>query len=40
VNKQRALARELARRLRAAKDDDEAGDVVEALIELARTQED
>lgn len=36
----RALAKELARRFRSAKDDDEAAEALEAVIELARTPED
>ncbi len=38
-SERKALSRELARRLRAAKTDDEAADVVDAIVELARTPE-
>jgi hypothetical protein len=36
----RDLTRELARRLRASQSDDDAADVLEAVVELARTPED
>lgn len=35
----KALSRELARRLRSAKDDDEAAEVLEAIVELARSED-
>lgn len=35
----RALSKELARRLRSAKNDDEAAEVLEAVVELARSED-
>jgi hypothetical protein len=39
VSPRKAIVKELARRLRAAKDDDEYAEALEAALELATTEE-